>query len=41
MKLYAQARLGWSPEQAQAFVAGIWEPDTIWQEFMRSVHERT
>ena len=41
MKLYAQARLGWSPEQAQAFVAGIWEPDAIWQEFMLAVCEPT
>lgn len=34
--LYGEARLGWSPEQAQAFVRQTWEPNEVWAHFIES-----
>ncbi len=35
--LYAEARLGWSREQADAHVRRVWEPDDVWRGFMEAV----
>jgi protein tyrosine phosphatase (PTP) superfamily phosphohydrolase (DUF442 family) len=34
--LYAQARLGWSAEQADAHVRLVWEPDDTWNSFIET-----
>jgi protein tyrosine phosphatase (PTP) superfamily phosphohydrolase (DUF442 family) len=32
--LYGQERLGWSPEQADAHVRRVWEPNDTWTQFI-------
>ena len=35
--LYAQIRLGWSPERAADLVSGIWEPTLPWAQLAKRV----
>jgi uncharacterized protein (TIGR01244 family) len=32
--LWAEAELGWSREQADAFIADVWTPDAVWRAFL-------
>jgi protein tyrosine phosphatase (PTP) superfamily phosphohydrolase (DUF442 family) len=32
--LYGETRLGWSPEQADAHIRRIWEPNPTWTQFI-------
>jgi len=32
--LYGEARLGWSPEQGDAHIRRIWEPNETWMRFI-------
>lgn len=40
MALYGERRLGWSREQADAFVASVWEPDDTWRGFLAAQRAR-
>jgi protein tyrosine phosphatase (PTP) superfamily phosphohydrolase (DUF442 family) len=33
--LYAQARLGWSVDEANAHIQRLWDPDDTWKEFIQ------
>jgi protein tyrosine phosphatase (PTP) superfamily phosphohydrolase (DUF442 family) len=37
--LYGQAKLGWSPEQADALVRRVWQPDETWQQFIAAARQ--
>jgi uncharacterized protein (TIGR01244 family) len=32
--LWAEKSLGWSREQADAFIGGVWKPDAVWSAFL-------
>ena len=34
VSLYGQAKLGWSPEQADAHIGRLWEPNEVWAKFV-------
>jgi len=37
MALYRQLRQGWSPDSVMPDVLGVWEPDTLWRQFMDEI----
>jgi protein tyrosine phosphatase (PTP) superfamily phosphohydrolase (DUF442 family) len=37
--LYGEAKLGWSREQAEAYVKRVWEPNEVWTEFMAAARQ--
>jgi protein tyrosine phosphatase (PTP) superfamily phosphohydrolase (DUF442 family) len=39
--LYGEARLGWSPADADAHIRRIWEPNPTWVEFIAAARART
>ena len=41
MALYRQQRQGWPPDVTMADVLAIWEPDTMWQQFMEMARQDT
>lgn len=34
LAVYAERRLGWSRERADALIASVWEPDVVWRDFL-------
>jgi len=38
--LYGQSRLGWSPEQGDAHIRRIWEPNETWTRFIAEARAR-
>jgi uncharacterized protein (TIGR01244 family) len=38
--LYGEMMRGWPAAQGEELIADLWEPDAVWQAFMRSVRER-
>jgi len=34
LAVYGERCLGWSRERADAFIASVWEPDAVWQDFI-------
>ena len=38
--LYGEARLGWSPEQGDAHIRRIWEPNETWTRFITEARQR-
>ena len=38
--LYGQSRLGWSPEQGDAHIRRIWEPNETWSRFIAEARAR-
>ena len=38
--LYAEACLGWSRAQADAFIADVWQPDGAWPAFIAQMRHR-
>jgi protein tyrosine phosphatase (PTP) superfamily phosphohydrolase (DUF442 family) len=38
--LYGETRLGWSPEQADAHIRRIWEPNPTWTQFIADARRR-
>ncbi len=36
VSLYGQARLGWSLEQATAYVRRVWKPNEVWASFIKN-----
>lgn len=41
MALYRQRRLGWSADAVLPDVLAIWEPNTVWQQFMYEINGQT
>jgi hypothetical protein len=37
MALYRQLRQGWSPDSVMPDVLDVWEPDTLWRQFMDEI----
>ncbi len=35
--LYGQRQLGWNQTRADAFIASVWDPDPVWQAFIRRI----
>jgi protein tyrosine phosphatase (PTP) superfamily phosphohydrolase (DUF442 family) len=38
--LYGEARLGWSPEQGDAHMRRVWEPNETWTQFITEARQR-
>jgi protein tyrosine phosphatase (PTP) superfamily phosphohydrolase (DUF442 family) len=38
--LYGESRLGWSPEQADAHIRRVWEPNETWTRFIAEARAR-
>jgi protein tyrosine phosphatase (PTP) superfamily phosphohydrolase (DUF442 family) len=34
ISLYGQAKLGWSPQQAEEHIKSLWEPNEVWARFI-------
>jgi len=39
VSLYGQAKLGWSIEEADEYIHNVWEPDSVWAEFIKSARD--
>ncbi len=40
VSIYGQRYLGWSAEKAQALIDQLWQPNDVWQAFIRSELDR-
>ena len=38
--LYGESRLGWSPEEGDAHIRRVWEPNETWTRFIAEARQR-
>ncbi|MGH9429674.1 MAG: protein tyrosine phosphatase family protein [Terriglobia bacterium] len=39
--LYGQSKFGWTPEQADAHIKRIWEPNEVWSRFIATARQES
>jgi protein tyrosine phosphatase (PTP) superfamily phosphohydrolase (DUF442 family) len=39
LALYGEQQLGWDRQQADSFVADVWEPDPVWRQFLERMRD--